>query len=151
MAYIQKQRGKYRARFSDPLGNVQSRTFSRKADAERFLRQIDADQLRGQWVDPRNADMPLAAWADEFLSLCRRLSPTTQETYRRDLDKYVLPRFGAYRLGQLPADEIENWLKRRDRRWHRSVVGSPSLPNPSPHAAGRRPEADDLDQSMRAS
>ena len=44
------------------------------------------------------------------MSLCRRLSPTTQETYRRDLDKYVLPRFGAYRLGQLPADEIENWL-----------------------------------------
>ncbi len=42
--------------------------------------------------------------------LCRRLSPTTQETYRRDLDRYVLPRFGSYRLGQLPADEIENWL-----------------------------------------
>ena len=110
MAYIQKQRGKYRARFSDPLGNVQSRTFARKADAERFLRQVDADRVRGQWVDPRNADTPLSVWAEEFLSLCRRLSPTTQETYRRDLDKYVLPRFGAYRLGQLPADEIENWL-----------------------------------------
>ena len=54
--------------------------------------------------------MPLAEWAEEFLSLARRLSPTTQETYRRDLDKYVLPRFGAYRLGRLPADEIENWL-----------------------------------------
>ena len=38
---------------------------------------------------------PLAAWADEFLSLCRRLSPTTQKTYRRDLDKYALPRFGS--------------------------------------------------------
>lgn len=63
MAYNQKRRGKYRARFSDPLGNVQSRTFVRKADADRFLRQIDADRLRGQWVDPRNADTPLAAWA----------------------------------------------------------------------------------------
>ena len=38
---------------------------------------------------------------------CRR---PRSETYRRDLDKYVLPRFGAYRLGRLPADEIENWL-----------------------------------------
>jgi len=54
--------------------------------------------------------MPLAVWAEGFLLLCRRLAPTTQETYRRDLDKYVLPRFGTYRLGQLPADEIENWL-----------------------------------------
>jgi hypothetical protein len=98
VAHIEKQRGKYRARFADPLGKIQSRTFTRKNDAERFLRQIDA-QLRGQWVDPRNADTPLSVWAEEFLSLCRRLSPTTQETYRRDLDKYVLPRFGAYRLG----------------------------------------------------
>src|SRR3546814_10660134 len=67
-------------------------------------------RLRGLWVDPRDAEMPLAVWAEEFLSLCRRLSPTTQETYRRDLERYVLPRFGTYRLGQLPADETENWL-----------------------------------------
>ena len=49
-------------------------------------------------------------WADDFLGLARRLSPTTQATYRRDLGKYILPRFGAYRLGRLPAEEIENWL-----------------------------------------
>src|SRR3954454_10843399 len=54
--------------------------------------------------------MPVAAWAEEFMLLCRRLSKTTQETYHRDLEKYVLPRFGDYRLGQIPADEIENWL-----------------------------------------
>ena len=46
----------------------------------------------------------------DFLALARRLSPTTVQTYRRDLDKYVLPRFGSYRIGRLPADEIENWL-----------------------------------------
>jgi integrase len=64
----------------------------------------------GDWLDPRSAQVPLAMWAEEFLSLARRLSPTTQETYRRDLTKYIPPRFGAYRLGRLPADEIENWL-----------------------------------------
>ncbi len=46
----------------------------------------------------------------EFPSLARRLSPSTQETYARDLNRYVLPRFGSYRIGRLPADEIENWL-----------------------------------------
>ena len=54
--------------------------------------------------------MPLADWAEEFLSLARRLSPSTQETYARDLQRYILPRFGTYRLGRLPADEIEDWL-----------------------------------------
>ena len=81
MAYIQKQRGKYRARFSDPLGNVQSRTFARKTDAERFLRQIDADRVRGQWVDPRNADTPLAAWAEAF----RRCADASRQRRRRPI------------------------------------------------------------------
>lgn len=40
MAYIQKQRGRYRARFADPVGKVQSRTFTRKADAERHCRTL---------------------------------------------------------------------------------------------------------------
>jgi integrase len=110
MSYVQKRNGKYRARFTDPLGRVQSRTFSRKADAERFLREIEADKVKGQWVDPRDADTPLAEWANDFLRLCRRLAPTTQQTYARDLAAYILPRFGAYRLGRLPAEEIENWL-----------------------------------------
>ena len=100
----------YRARYRDPLGQQRSKSFSRKADAQRFLLEMESDKARGSWIDPRGADMALAVWAEEFLRLSRRLSPTSQQTYRRDLDKYVLPRFGAYRVGRLPADEIENWL-----------------------------------------
>ncbi len=113
MAFIEKSRtstGGYRARYRDPLGRQRSRTFRRKADAVRFLVEVESDKARGNWIDPRGADVAFATWAEEFLRLSRRLSPTTQETYRRDLHKYVLPRFGAYRLGHIPPDEIENWL-----------------------------------------
>ncbi|MGH9244955.1 MAG: hypothetical protein ACRD29_11690 [Acidimicrobiales bacterium] len=44
--------------------------------------QVDIE--RGVWVDPRQAEMPLAHWAEEFLALARRLAPSTQDTYRRD-------------------------------------------------------------------
>ena len=110
MGFIEKRRGRYRARYRDPLGRQRSETFTRKADAERFLREMQVDIERGRWIDPAGADVALATWAEEFLSLARRLSPSTQETYARDLKRYVLPRFGSYRLGRLPADEIENWL-----------------------------------------
>lgn len=110
MASIQKRMGKYRVRYRDPLGRSKSRTFDRRADAERFGHEVEVDKKRGAWLDPRDAEVPVGVWAAQFVDLCRRLAPSTQETYRRDLDKYVLPRFGAYRLGQLPADEIENWL-----------------------------------------
>ena len=110
MGFIEKRSGRYRARYRDPLGRQRSETFTRKADAERFLREMQVDIERGRWIDPAGADVALGTWAEEFLSLARRLSPSTQETYARDLKRYVLPRFGSYRLGRLPADEIENWL-----------------------------------------
>ncbi len=110
MGHVRKERGRYRARYRDPLGRSQSKTFTRKADAERFVREVELDKQRGNWIDPRDGDLPLAVWADTFLSLARRLSPTTQDTYRRDLERYILPRFGSYRLSRLPAEEIEQWL-----------------------------------------
>ncbi len=112
MGFIERRPGEqgYRARYNDPLGRKHSRTFARKADAQRFLVEMEGDKARGSWIDPRGADMPLAAWAEEFLLLARRLSPTTVQTYRRDLTRYVLPRFGDYRIGRIPADEVENWL-----------------------------------------
>ncbi len=64
---------------------------------------METDKARGVWIDPRGAEMPLATWVEEFLRLCRRLSPSTLETYRRDLKKYVLQRFGAYLLGRTRA------------------------------------------------
>jgi site-specific recombinase XerD len=87
-----------------------SKSFTRRADAERFVREMEVHLERGAWLDLRQAEMPLAEWASEFLALARRLSPTTVQTYRRDLDKYVVPRFGSYRIGRLPADDIESWL-----------------------------------------
>jgi hypothetical protein len=113
MGFVEKKRsgdGRYRARYRDPLGRQRSRSFARKADADRFLLKMESDKVGGMWIDPRGADTPLAVWAEDFLRLSRRLSPSTQQTYRRDLDKYVLPRFGEYRIGRLPPDEIENWL-----------------------------------------
>lgn len=50
MSYIQKRDGRYRTRFTDPLGRVHSRTFPRNCDAERFLRELEADRVRGRWV-----------------------------------------------------------------------------------------------------
>jgi integrase len=65
---------------------------------------------RGRWIDPRCADIALEHWAGTFLTFAQSLSPTTVQTYRRDLERYLLPRFGAVRLGRLSPEEIEIWL-----------------------------------------
>jgi hypothetical protein len=39
MGHIEKRDGRFRARYRDPLGRHRCKTFTRKADAERFLRE----------------------------------------------------------------------------------------------------------------
>ena len=110
MASIDKRAGRYRVRYRDPSGASRSRTFRRKADAERFAREVEVDMDRGQWIDPRGADIALEQWVETFLTFAQSLSPTTVQTYRRDLDRYILPRFGSVRLARLSPEEIEIWL-----------------------------------------
>jgi site-specific recombinase XerC len=110
MCYVQKRNGRYRARYRDPLGRMTSATFDHKADAQRFLAEMETDKVRGTWIDPRHGEVPMAQWSQEFLALARRLSPSTQQTYRCDLTRYVLPALGACRLGSMPPDSVENWL-----------------------------------------
>lgn len=110
VASIERRSGRYRVKYRDPIGRQRSRTFTRKADADRFAVEMEADLARGQWLDPTGAQVPVAEWAETFLSLCRRLEHTSRATYERDLRRYVLPRFGDYRIGSVPAEDIENWL-----------------------------------------
>ena len=156
MASIDKRPdGRYRARWREyPGGPQKTRQFTRKADAQRFLMEMEVDKARGQWIDPRGADEPLAAWTDEFLSLARRLAPKTQETYRRDLSRFVLPRFGdlgscLFGVGGLPLYDLVPAAVRDDDAVHglSSCTGSDegavrlSARHPAPtcfHATPRR-------------
>lgn len=85
MPQIERRDGRYRTRYRDPLGRRHSKTFTRRADAERFLRDMRIEVERGRWLDPRGAELSVQEWSEQFLSLARRLSPTTQQTYRRNL------------------------------------------------------------------
>ena len=62
MGFIEKRNGKYRARYRDPLGDQRCKTFTRRGDAERFVREMEVDLQRGVWIDPRGADLAVATW-----------------------------------------------------------------------------------------
>ena len=53
MGYVEKHHGKYRARYRDASGRLRSRSFTLKADAERFVREEEVALERGSWIDPR--------------------------------------------------------------------------------------------------
>jgi hypothetical protein len=71
---------RWRARYRDGEGRQRSRSFAIKAEAVRFLALVQADLLRGSYLDPGRSRTALSVYARQWLeSLSVR--PTTRLVY----------------------------------------------------------------------
>jgi hypothetical protein len=111
VAHIQKRAsGRWRARYRGPDGNERSRTFRRRADAERFLATVEADKLRGYWVDPMLTKVRFGEYATEWLGSITHVRPTTRINIESRLRRHILPKFGAVALGSIRPGQIRTWI-----------------------------------------
>ncbi len=64
MASISKlTNGKWRARWRDDAGKQNARHFDRKVDAQRWLNEMTASVVRGDYVDPKSGKVTVAEYA----------------------------------------------------------------------------------------
>ena len=72
MASVEKRirdgRVRWYARYRDPNGRQLSRSFDRKADAERFLTGVESSKLTGSYVDPALARLTVGEWAAQWFN-----------------------------------------------------------------------------------
>lgn len=70
MASITKRPdGKYRAVYRDDTGRQHSKHFARKVDARRWLDEVTAAVVTGQYVDPRAGSVTLRDYAERWRSV----------------------------------------------------------------------------------
>jgi len=81
-----------------------------KKDARDFLKTVDADVLRGAYVDPRSGRITFEAWAREWFATTVNLRPGSRARYGEILDCVLIPAFGGMQLGQIGPLEIRKWL-----------------------------------------
>lgn len=106
---IQKtSQGTFRARFRDRTGKQISKTFKQKADAVVWERQMLAARDAGELTN-RSRDT-VAQWANLWLANARSLAPGTIRTYQKDLDTYILPTIGLYRVADVSVDHVDDLL-----------------------------------------
>jgi integrase len=118
MGYIEDLRDKrqgagrlrYRVRYRDPAGRERAKSFARKVDAERFLRHLEADLMRGQWVDPDQGRSTVGELAERWFATTATLKPKTREDYRSLLDNHVLPAFGQRPVASVDTLAVRGWL-----------------------------------------
>ena len=117
MASIDRRKTKagekrYEVRYRTPEGTERSKTFRTYKDAQRFSATVEADKLRGAWVDPRAAWVTFKDYAEQWRAT-RVHRRSTQAQVEANLRRHVYPHFGDRPLGSIRPSEIQAWVQGR--------------------------------------
>ncbi len=113
MAHIEDRREQgrgWRVRYRAPDGRERSRSFRRKADAERFAVSVESSMLRGEWIDPRLGKTTFGEWAARWMPTTAALKPKTRAGYESLLRTYLIPRFGHAPLARIEPVQVHEWI-----------------------------------------
>ncbi len=113
MASVARRKdGQWRARFRDPSGKEHARHFARKLDAQRWLDEMAASLVTGQYADPRAGRMTFGDYAERWRA-AQVHRATTAAQVETNLRRHVLPYFGDRPLGGIRRSEVQSWVKGR--------------------------------------
>jgi hypothetical protein len=93
-------------------GQVRTKTFKRRRDADAYAVTTDVDKLRGVVLDPRRARITVHEFADRWLAGRTDLADRTRELYRYLLDRHVIPTLGPVTLADLSPSAVREWHQR---------------------------------------
>lgn len=113
MGYVRQRKGRpkpWLAGYRTADGTEVTKAFQRKGDAERWLTTQQADQLRGEWSDPRTGRIRFDEQANRWIASRRSQRPTTLARDESLLKSLVLPTFGRFPLSAITTDDVEHWI-----------------------------------------
>ncbi len=102
--------GRWQVRYRDPTGQTISGdvTFVSESEAGSFLSTVEADMVRGAWIDPRAGEISMDAFTVRWLA-SRRLAPRTRDLYEGLLRKHIVAVLGEVQLGRLTPSAVRTW------------------------------------------
>ncbi|GGU32182.1 tyrosine-type recombinase/integrase [Streptomyces violascens] len=106
--------GRYQARYpgTDGILRPAPETYETKKDAGVFLAQMQADQSRGDWLDPTAGEVLFSEYAKRWIDE-RGIAPTTEELYRRLLRLHLGPTFGHQYVNVISPAKVRTWRAER--------------------------------------
>lgn len=94
----------------EPDGTERTRSFAKRTDADALAAELEDDMRSGRYIDPAGRERTFAAAAEEWLESKKRIKDSTWNRYRRELDAYVLPRWGKRQIGSITRKQIDVWV-----------------------------------------
>ncbi|MFI9210994.1 tyrosine-type recombinase/integrase [Streptomyces sp. NPDC053253] len=106
--------GRWQARYpgADGILRAAPETYETKREADLFLAQVQADQARGDWIDPTAGEVLFAEYATRWIDE-RGVAATTEELYRRLLRLHLEPTFGDQYVNAISPAKVRTWRAER--------------------------------------
>lgn len=112
MASIQQRPNKlWRARYRDAAYKEHSRHFKRKVEAQRWLDEVTASIVTGQYVDPNAGRVTFREYAEQWRH-AQVHRPNSVIHVEIMLRRHAYPYFGDRQLATILPSEIQAWVKR---------------------------------------
>ena len=110
--------GRWQARYPDGTGRdvPGPGTFVTKQDARRFLTSIEADMLRGTYIDPRGGRTTLSEWSTDWLGGDPAKRASTKARDQSVLRTHFLPALGHRPLGSITPLDIRRVVEAMNER-----------------------------------
>lgn len=102
--------GKRRARYRDEAGKEHARHFATKREAQRWLDEVTASVVRGDYVDPKAGKTTLAAYAASWQAI-QVSSAGTQRIVDNALRLHIVPVLGSQPLGTVRRSHVQALVK----------------------------------------
>lgn len=101
---------RYDVSYRDPNGLQRSKTFRRAKDAAAFEATVEADKLRGQWIDPAAGKVTFRDYSDEWLEL-QTVDLSSRIQMESRLRVHAHPVLGRVQLRNLKPSTVQKWLR----------------------------------------
>ena len=97
---------RHRARYRDEAGKEHSRHFSRKVDAQKWLDEVTASMVRGDYVDPKAGQVTVASYAAGWQAI-QVSSAGTRRIVDNALRLHILPTLGGHKIGAVRRSRVQ--------------------------------------------
>lgn len=102
--------GVWRARYRDSGGKEHARHFARKVDAQRWIDEVTASIVTGQYVDPRAGRVTFREYAEQWRA-GQVHRPSSAAHVETNLRRHAYPVFGDRGMGSIRPSTIQAWVK----------------------------------------
>ncbi len=98
------------ARYVDDQAREHSKAFGRKTDAQKWLDEVTAAVVTGQYVDPKAGQVTCRDYAERWRTI-QVQRPSSRAHVETMLRRHAYPALGDRRLSSVMPSEIQAWVK----------------------------------------